>query len=294
MNKKFKMVMNSVDDAILEEAFVPMKKKKSYRGIAVGLAACMVLVLGLTLTLRNDYKVEQGQDDAGFSASAMEEIYALADSEETMVSFAVGKTEYACEAVKTSECRALTAEGEVLSWNCGEVALQLSSSSSGTSVSWYIPGEEKQWYLSAQASAEEVLTTASQILSAIGLNVAVAPQDAENVTYNAFPSNGLTVVETTFVLNGITYAYRMAGTYEIAENFADISGMEGVFAENGESNVRWCNARLSFNDGAQGKIVWFDVAPGILYSLSMESGASTQALENMANTLFVPAQDDVG
>ena len=39
-------------------------------------------------------------------------------------------------------------------------------------------------------------------------------------------------------------------------------------------------------------LLWFDLVPGILYSMSMDSGASEEALLEMANSLFEPAQDN--
>ena len=75
-------------------------------------------------------------------------------------------------------------------------------------------------------------------------------------------------------------------------DFADISGMEGPFGQNTEGEVLWCSAKLSFDEGGQGKIVWFDVVPGILYSLRAESGASADMLQNMAVQLFEPVQDN--
>jgi hypothetical protein len=46
-------------------------------------------------------------------------------------------------------------------------------------------------------------------------------------------------------------------------------------------------------DGS-GKLVWFDVVPGLLYSLTMSDGASQSALLDMAQQLYTPAQGDVG
>ena len=137
-----------------------------------------------------------------------------------------------------------------------------------------------------------MLTTASKILRATGLDVTVAPSKAENVTYNAFRVDGLTVAETTFQIDGITYAYRMAGTSELRENITDISGMDGPFEKVAAGEIHWCKAKVIFNDGGQGKILWFDLVPGILYSVSMDSGASEEALLNMAYSLFKPAQDN--
>ena len=149
-----------------------------------------------------------------------------------------------------------------------------------------------QCYLTASADSLEVLTTASQILRATGLNVTVAPDQADNITYNAFLLDGLTIAETTFQIDGITYAYRMAATIELLEDFKDISGLTDPLDEIRAGAVRWCRAKISFNESAQGKIIWFDVVPGILYSLSMDSGASETELLDMANQLFVPAQEN--
>jgi hypothetical protein len=58
--------------------------------------------------------------------------------------------------------------------------------------------------------------------------------------------------------------------------------------------VSWCPARVYYNAGGEGKIVWFDIVPGLLYSLTMSNGASEKALEEMASQLYTPAQGDVG
>ena len=43
-----------------------------------------------------------------------------------------------------------------------------------------------------------------------------------------------------------------------------------------------------------GKIIWFDIVPGVEYSLSVESGASENSLIAMANELFTPLQGEAG
>ena len=48
MNDKFQLVMNAVDDDLLEEAFAPVKRKNLLPWIRVAIAACLMLVLGLT------------------------------------------------------------------------------------------------------------------------------------------------------------------------------------------------------------------------------------------------------
>ena len=163
-----------------------------------------------------------------------------------------------------------------------------------TSVSWYTHEDQTQGYLTAQADSLEVLTTASQILRSTGLDVTVAPDAAQDITYNAFLLDGLTVAETTFELDGIRFSYRMAATAELLEDFTDISGMEGPFERISAGEVAWCRAKINYTPGSQGRIIWFDVVPGILYSMSMDRDASDEILLELANELFEPAQDSIG
>ena len=304
MSDKFRLVMNAIDDDLLEEAFVYKKKKNLLPWIGVAIAATLMLVLGATFAPgRNSDVTFADLSEMGYVMKLPEnaeqvryEILTQADSEGAQASFRIGDTEYLYQAVKTPEQQMFSdgaeAESNVLTWNSGNLDIQLLSSSSSTSVSWYTPEDQTQWYLTAQADTLEVLTTASQILRSTGLDVTVAPESAGNITYNAFLLNDLTVAETTFVVDEITYTYRMAATAEICENFEDISGLEGPFERNMAGEVLWCGAKLSFDEGGQGKIIWFDVVPGILYSLSTESGASAAMLQNMAVELFEPEQDN--
>lgn len=305
MSDKFRLVMNAVDDDLLEEAFAPVKRKNLRPWISVAIAACLMLVLGANFAhSRNSAVTFADISNMGYVMKLPEdaeriqyEILSLSDGEGAQASFWIGDTEYLYQAVKTPEQQMLSdsvkAEPNVLTWNSGNLDIQLLSSSSGnTSVTWYIPDDQTQWYLTAQADALEVLTTASQILRATGLDVTVAPENAENITYNAFLLDGLTVAETTFRIDGITYAYRMGSTMELQEDFADISGLEGSFDWVSAGDVYWCNAKISVSIDGRGKILWFDLVPGILYSLTMDSGANEETLLDMANSLFEPAQDN--
>ena len=302
MSEKFRLVMNAVDEDLLEEACVPLKRKNILPWISVAIAACLMLVLGASVAQsRNTAVTFTDLSEMGYVMNLPEdaeqiryEILSPAEGNGAQASFQIRDTEYVYRAVKAQEQQRLSdkSEANVLAWNSGNLDIQLLSSSSSTSVSWYIPEDQTQWYLTARANTKEVLTTASQILHIIGLDVAVSPEGAENITYNAFLLDDLTVAETTFIVDGITYAYRMAATTEIGENFADISGMEGPFAREDAGEVLWCAARIGLDEGGQGKIIWFDVVPGILYSLSAESGASAEMLQDMAEQLFEPAQDN--
>ena len=120
------------------------------------------------------------------------------------------------------------------------------------------------------------------------------PRKTPGTSPNAFELDGLTVAETTFELDGVRFSYRMAATAELLEDFKDISGMAGPFERISAGEVTWCRAKINYTPGEQGRIIWFDLVPGILYSLSMDSSASDEVLLELANELFVPAQDSIG
>ena len=300
MSDKFRLLMNAVDDDLLEEAATPVKKVRILPWIAA--AACLVLVAGLLMFPNASPAVTLSElTDCGYDIRLPEEavqisydLLTLADREAAQACFVIADTAYVYQTVKTLEPQPLSSSGngEVLSWNMGDLDMQLLSSDSSTSVSWYQQEQKTQCYLTANADTRQVLTTASQILLATGMDVTVAPENAENVTYNAFLLNGLTVAETSFQIDGITYAYRMSATLELQEDFTDISGLTEPFEKIAAGELLWCRAKISYNEGGQGKIIWFDVVPGILYSLSMDSGASEEVLLELATQLFIPAQEN--
>lgn len=304
MSDKYRLLMNAVDDDLLEEAMVPVKRRNPLPWIGAAAAACLLLTIGFAMLPRPLPTVTAAElSNMGYDIRLPEEaeqicyeLITLKEHKGAQASFVLQDTQYVYQTVKIQDQQQLHHGGEaehpVLAWNAGDLDIQLLSSSSGTSVSWYLQDDQTQCYLTANANSQAVLTTASQILRATGLDVTVAPEHAQNITYNAFLVDGLTVAETTFQINGITYAYRMAATVELLEDFADISDLSGPFAQIAAGEVYWCRAKLHFNDGGQGKILWFDVVPGILYSLSMDSGASADALQDMANGLFEPAQEN--
>ena len=102
---------------------------------------------------------------------------------------------------------------------------------------------------------------------------------------------GETVTQVRFTLNGITWQYRMAPTDDVSETIPDISEFTGG-SLTAESTVRWCTALLRWDEGGAGCIIWRDMAPGLAYSLTTDSGASEDALSHMAALVFQPAQDE--
>ena len=76
-------------------------------------------------------------------------------------------------------------------------------------------------------------------------------------------------------------------------DLVDISGLDDCSTA-ASGSVGYCSARLSYDEGGAGKIIWFDIVPGVEYSLSVESGASEDSLIAMANELFTPLQGEAG
>lgn len=273
MNKKnFDLWMTSIDDRYLEEALEPPKKKNSYRSIALIAAACLVLVCtGMLLR------------------------HALLPSDNiTRERFTQDGAKYTMLSCETEEPQNISGRKDTensLIWTTGGLEFKLCSTKDVAWVSWYDSNTKTQWCLSTDASTLALLTTASEIVEELGYNVAIAPEAATDITYDAFRINNLAVAETTFLLDGIRYSYRMAATYETSLPFADISGTGTNYENHITSKVGWCPAELYYTETGAGKIIWFDIVPGLLYSLSMENGASEKALLTPARELFSPAQD---
>lgn len=181
---------------------------------------------------------------------------------------------------------------EDLSWNANGLDLTLRTDGDYAAASWYVPEEDTQYSLSAEASTQALLMQVQKIALDLGHSIADAPAGAQDVTLNAFSYNGMTIAETAFTLDGAQWVYRTAATGEVS--IIDISGMEQEFADHAETQVSYCTAELSYDESGAGKILWLDVAPGLAYSLTVDRGANEQILSDMANQLFTPMQGEVG
>ncbi len=300
--KNFDLWMNSVDDSILEEAAtVPgTAKKKKYRSYAIIAAACLVFAI-TGLLLRHGLlsgthpDTSPGITGTTVPSSKPQETKTPEKSirEEVFVKDGTDYTLLSCETPEATDISGTTTTtAEELSWYAGGLEILLCSTENNIWASWYDTTTGTQWCLMGDTSSLALLTTAKDLIEELGYNVAVAPETATDVTYNAFRINNLSVAETTFLLDDIRYNYRMAATYEIAEDFDDISGTGEFYDIQTSGEVGWCPARIYYNENGYGKIIWFDIVPGLLYSLSMETNASEDVLLSMAHTLFRPAQDE--
>ena len=120
---------------------------------------------------------------------------------------------------------------------------------------------------------------------------AAAKYGADKVT-NATIGAILDEDEKLVCLPTIEKVYRGLATNELIA-YAPISGLPD-YAATEDTKILWCPAVISYDESGAGKITWFDVAPGLVYSLSADNSAGRDALLDMANRLFTPAQGEVG
>ena len=141
--------------------------------------------------------------------------------------------------------------------------------------------------------------TPYSIMEHCGLDVDIAPAGAQDVTYRTLEIDTgvetLLAAEAAFTLDGIQYHYRVApDTGTVTDAVYDLSQLEIPDAVTENAMIGWCEATVVYEPGGTGKIIWFDIVPGLIYSLDMDQGASTEVLLTMAEQLYTPAQGDVG
>ena len=317
--RKFEVFQHSADQTMLEEAQIPMKKK-NYRTRAAAMAACVCLIAAAAL-IWQPWNTSPKNADGGqtqipnpWSGATLEDIRAmgynmvLPDGAEDITftalnadengadmveaDYTLGGVEYTCRVSRTTEPEDISGLYETwdqdLSWTVGDAQLRMCTNNLTGYVSWYLPDEGQQWCVSSSSSDAKLLQNAEILAQGLGQELATAPDGAEDVVISVFSLDGRTVAETAFTMNGARWTYRTApGDLELV----DISGLDD-FSAAASGSVSYCDAQLSYDEGGAGKIIWFDIVPGVEYSLSVDSGADERSLLEMANALFVPMQGD--
>ena len=240
--------------------------------------------------------------------------YEIIDSDSQGVSpaaqatFTQDGTQYVCRAQKTqlksfSNSAELIADDVVVLEYDGfylSVASSIVSSDSPSNnssyVLWYSDDSGVQWTITSEedASSVSLMGIAQYMMANLGYDIASAPDGAENVEFNVISQNGLTISETKFTFEGVSYSYRIASIDTVPENIPDISGVNQNYQSELDENIQGRSAKLFFTSDGSGKVIWFDVVPGLAYSLTVDSGAEQQLLMDMANSIFTPTQGDVG
>ena len=301
--QKFYTIMNAIDDDLLEEAKQPLRTKKYKRCWYFVAAACFCLVMLFNFPYQQSNVTASDLHKKGYDLFLPEDAdnitYSLNEDTQTQVAqavFSLSGDEYIYHVTKCTDPSTSSTQATsdtVIAWNTKGLDLTMTKTISAASVNWYSSSANTQHTLSTSAGDDKLLSTARQVLLLTGLDIANAPAEAENVKYSVFPYKNLVVAETNFLYENNVYCYRMAATLEITENFADISEMNDDFSIKVPSAVDYCYAKISFTPHGRGKIIWFDVVPGIVYSLSTENNASEDVLLRLANELFEPMQGNI-
>ena len=135
-------------------------------------------------------------------------------------------------------------------------------------------------------------TDAEGIMQTIGVEFGV-PEGAEVLAYRMLPDAQL--AEMQFVWNDMTYCARIQPTTE----FTDISGLYFDWQSEESFDMRGCECReMRVQDGDEtvDLCLWYDVVPGLMYSVFTSSGSDLDGFDLLAavEQLYVPAQGDVG
>lgn len=133
-------------------------------------------------------------------------------------------------------------------------------------------------------------TTADGLMQTLGVRFGV-PEGAEEIVYRALEAESL--AEMQFILQGAEYTARIMP----ADGFLDISGHFGPLELIRELEIGWCGGRIMGAD-ADGESIrvclWYDAAPGLMYSLSSVEPVNAQAdIRAIAEEVYIPVQGDV-
>ena len=145
------------------------------------------------------------------------------------------------------------------------------------------------------AELENPVTEVSgqELLTKTGISFCL-PEGAENAAYSYIDDGEQVIAQLRFTLDGADCAARAVSTGIPGDVLPDISGLYYEWQHSGTGEVGYNSAQLHWNEGEAGHAAWYDYAPGILYSLSMDSGAGRDALLAIAAESCPPMQGEAG
>lgn len=130
-------------------------------------------------------------------------------------------------------------------------------------------------------------TTFEEVFSTLGL-IFNCPTEAENVLFRILANESL--AEMQFSLLQTDYVFRI----QPAAEFTDISGTYYEWTNEAGVLVGWCDAVLKTYIGDTENtrvLLWFDAAPGIMYSLACVNTAEAD-LCTVAQSIYLPLQGE--
>jgi hypothetical protein len=126
-----------------------------------------------------------------------------------------------------------------------------------------------------------------EILDTLGVSFAI-PDRALDARYFIIDADGGALAQAIFTLDGAEITYRIRP----GDKFEDISGVYETWTSTETVEINLLSGEASVNGAGQGICLWYDTAPGLMYSIYMSSGADIGALTAAANELFIPLQGD--
>lgn len=125
------------------------------------------------------------------------------------------------------------------------------------------------------------------LINQLGVSFLV-PQGAKDVSYHIISDK---IAQMTFSIEDTKVSARI----QPSNQFEDISGMYYNWTFQEDCNIGWCQGKLFLTTSDKkniGLCLWYDVVPGLMYSLSIDSNATKEQLIQLAHAVYKPAQGD--
>lgn len=114
------------------------------------------------------------------------------------------------------------------------------------------------------------------------------PNGAQEVAYSIIDiADGEAISQAQYMLDGIRYCCRV----QPGEALSDISGMHYEWAAEGTVALPFSQAEARYIEGGPGVIIWYVAQAGLNSSISMDAGATMDALEAAVDWQMQPEGD---
>lgn len=156
---------------------------------------------------------------------------------------------------------------------------------SSSSASGSASGQQSEGLANPVHEASE-----SEVSQATGIDLK-APEGAKDVVYSYIDADGSNPIAQVTYKNekGTEFTYRAQANS--GTEATDISGMNYEWTGGGLCDVGYCTGAIQSCKDAT-VCTWFDVVPGIDYSLSVTGEIDPSEIADEANKVFISAQGD--
>ena len=158
-----------------------------------------------------------------------------------------------------------------------------------TSKKSFTTGANQQAIVSMPNPIRE--STQAEILEALGVVCAV-PEHASDIGYAIIADK---TAQINFMWRNARCTCRVQPSSEL--ELKDISGFYYTWKNEIDAQVGCNDAKVKWttdeNGESVGICIWWDAAPGIMYSVSMKKNASKENLLELANAVYIQMQGDV-